>query len=115
MKINGIASQIDSGVGTTPLIINGRTTIPIISIIEAMQGQVFWNPEDEKISINANNNYIDLWINEKAIVVNSQLKEIDVAPQIINAITMLSLRFVVENLGYEIEWNAQSQTAIIAK
>ena len=40
MKINGAEFEVDEGRGTTPVIINGRTMVPIRAIIEAFGGAV---------------------------------------------------------------------------
>jgi len=37
-------------------------------------------------------------------MVNGNLVALDVAPEILNGRTMVPLRFVVETLGYQVEW-----------
>ena len=43
MEVNGSQTEIDAGRGTTPIVNNGRTLVPIRAIIEAFGGTVSWN------------------------------------------------------------------------
>lgn len=115
MNVNGQEFEIDPGRGTTPLILNGRTVIPIRAFIEAMNGTVIWNQEEEKISITVEEKSIELWLNKKNIVVNSEAKEMDIAPQVIQGRTMVPVRFIAENLGFHINWDAAAQKAVMSR
>ena len=66
-----------------------------------------------KISIKLNDKTLDMWIGSTSMKVNNTNKTIDVAPFTINGRTMVPVRFVAENFGYEVEWNQKTQTAII--
>lgn len=43
MTVNGVTREIDPGRGTSPVIVNGRTLLPIRAIIEALGGSVAWD------------------------------------------------------------------------
>jgi len=45
-----------------------------------------------------------LIIGQPTAMVNGNLVALDVAPEILNGRTMVPLRFVVETLGYQVEW-----------
>lgn len=112
MIFQGAQIEID-GNGTKPVLVNGRTLLPIRALIEAMGGQINWNGTEGKVSIELKSNKIELWINKKEAIVNGQQKELDVSAQIINARTMTPLRFVTENLGCNTSWDGETQTIII--
>lgn len=104
LYLNDVPKEIDEGRGTTPVIKNGRTLVPIRSIIESMNGNVVWQEKEKKIDVNLKDKKISLWIDKNYIEVNGMKKEIDVSPTIINDRTMIPIRIVSENLGATVEW-----------
>jgi len=114
MFINGQQKEIDPGKGTIVIINNGRTFLPIRAVIEAMGGEVEWNQSDKRVSIYLRNNKIELWIGSKIVNVNGISIESDVAPYISNTgRTMLPLRFVVEKLNCNVEWDGPTKKVTI--
>jgi hypothetical protein len=113
MKVNNSDSEIDPGRGTTPIISNSRTLVPIRTIIESLGGKVDWDPQKKATMLTYNNTSISLTVSSKNIIVNGVSKESDEAAQIINERTYMPLRFLLENLGLKVDWNAQSQTITI--
>lgn len=113
MKVNEEVVEIDPGNGTAPTIQNGRTLIPIRAIIETMGGKVGWNDTERKITLNANEHEVVMWLNQKNILVDGAASEMDVVPQIINGRTMLPIRFVADNIGCEINWIGSKKQVVI--
>ena len=114
MIVNGREEEIDPGKGTRVIINNGRTFLPIRAVIEAMGGEVEWDQSDKKVSIYLNDNKINLWIGDKTARVNGSYIESDVAPYISDSgRTMLPLRFIVENLDCEVDWDGITKTVTI--
>lgn len=113
MLVGEETMEIDPGRGTVPVVQNGRTLVPIRAIVEAMGGDVDWNGTEQKVSIDANEHTIYMWLGNKQITVDNKQKSIDMAPITINDRTMLPIRFVAENIGYQIEWIASSQQIVI--
>ena len=120
MTVNGVQQEIDPGRGTKPVIIPkwGRTVVPIRAIVEALGGTIEWDGAERKVTINLNGTTIELWIGKPQAKVNGEMKWIDpsnhdVKPIIVNSRTMLPLRFVAENLGCTVEWDASTRTITI--
>ncbi len=113
MTVNGVKKEIDPGRGTVPVIVKGRTLVPIRAIIEEMGGEILWDSGERKVTIKLKTTTIELWIDKKSAKVNGALKDLDVPPTIINGRTMLPLRFVAENLGCEVLWDGQTKTITI--
>ncbi len=120
MSVNGAEQEIDPGRGTAPVIIDewSRTVVPIRAIVEALSGSIGWNPKERKVTINFNGTVINLWIDKPQAEVNGKMEWIDpnnhnVKPIIINDRTMLPLRFVAENLGCKVDWDAATRTITI--
>ncbi len=120
MTVNGVQQEIDPGRGTKPVIIPkwGRTVVPIRAIVEALGGSIGWDGKERKVTINFNDTTIELWIGKPQARVNGEMKWIDpnnhdVKPIIVNGRTMLPLRFVAENLGCTVKWDASTKTITI--
>ncbi len=114
MSVNGVREEIDPGRGTTPLILNSRTMVPIRAIVEAMGGTVGWNDSARKITLNYKNRAVIMTLNSKNITVDGSSKDIDVAPTSINSRTMVPIRFAAENLGCAVDWlNSTKQIVIV--
>jgi hypothetical protein len=113
MKVNGESQEIDPGNGTTPVIYNGRTLLPIRALIDALGGKLDWLDSEQKITIQFNGQKIELWVGKNSATVNGVIQTLDVPPTIINQRTMLPLRFIAENLGCKLDWDGTTQTVAL--
>ncbi len=113
MSINGVKVEVDPGRGTAPIVINGRTVVPIRAIVEAMGGKISWDGSTKTVTIEANGNKVAMQINNKAFTVNGENKELDVAPLVKDGRTFVPLRFAAQNLGCQIEWIKSSKSIVI--
>lgn len=115
MTVNGYRKEIDPGRGTAPIIVNGRTMLPIRVVIETMGGTIGWYGNEQKVTINLKGTSIEFWIGSKTTRVNGVEKTTDVAPQVVNGRTMIPLRFVIENLpGCEVNWDGETSAITIS-
>jgi hypothetical protein len=64
MTVNGVKKEIDTGRGTVPVIVKGRTLVPIRAIIEELVGTIGWDGNERKVTINLKNTQIELWIDK---------------------------------------------------
>ena len=120
MTVNSISQEIDPGRGTKPVIVSkwNRTVVPIRAIVEALGGTIEWDGTERKVTIHFNGTTIELWIDNPKAKVNGEMKWIDpknhdVKPIIVNGRTMLPLRFVAENLGCIVQWDASTKMITI--
>ncbi|TYQ18431.1 UNVERIFIED_CONTAM: spore germination protein YaaH [Acetivibrio alkalicellulosi] len=113
MTINGQIKEIDPGRDTMPVIIENRTLVPIRVIIESLGGNIYWYGEKNTVIIQYKETEIEMTIDSKIIKVGGTIFHIDVAPQIINDRTYIPLRFLLENLGFNVEWDSFEQKVVI--
>jgi hypothetical protein len=113
MIVNEETLEIDPGRGTSPIIVNGRTMVPIRAIVESMEGTVGWNESTQSITLDGQGNSLAMSLGSTNIIVNGEQGEIDIAPFISNGRTLLPVRFVAENLGTQAEWIGSLQRVII--
>ena len=115
MEVNGQATEIDPGNGTSPAIINSRTLVPVRAIIEEFGGSVSWDEQTRSVSLGMNGDIVLLTIDSTTAYYNNIQKTLDTAPVINGGRTMLPIRFVAENLGFTVTWNESTSEIIITE
>lgn len=113
MQVNTKTVSVDGDRGTTPFLYNGRTMLPIRAVIENLGGTVQYDIYSGMTTIKLGNVLVQLTNNSSLVYVNGVAKYLDTAPMIVNDRTMLPLRFVLENLGADVVWDSQRNTATI--
>ncbi|MBE6915990.1 MAG: hypothetical protein E7471_05080 [Ruminococcaceae bacterium] len=115
MEVNGVSTEIDAGRGTKPQVTQGRTLVPIRAIIESFGGTVDWNPNTQTVTLAMESDVITLTINSKTAYLNQKAHTLDVAPAIINARTMLPIRFIAEGFNLGVAWDGEDRTVYIIR
>jgi hypothetical protein len=97
--------------------INGRVMVPIRYVVEEMGCTVQWDGTTQTVYIFAPDvlpeisatagNEINVYVN------NLKVNFLDQQPVNKNGRVLIPVRFVTERLGYEVEWDVDSQTVII--
>ena len=93
-----------------PLILEGRTFVPLRFVAEALGAKVSWNNESATASVELGDKQIDITVGERA----EGMEEGEV-PFIRNNRTMVPLRYVSELLGFDVIWDQESQTIKITR
>ena len=115
IQVDGKIIQTDAD----PIIENGRTIVPVATIIENIGGTSFWNQENSQVTLEYNGTVVKMWIGSKKATVNGVSKTLDVAPRIvtINAAgggrTMVPIRFVAENFDCDVDWDNDQRIVLI--
>jgi uncharacterized repeat protein (TIGR02543 family) len=111
MDVNGMPVALDAA----PLIQNGRTLLPLRALIETLGGKVAWNGTTRTATVTLGSRTVAVTIGNPTGIVNGKKVAIDpantkVVPLITNNRTFLPLRFIAENLGLDLAWDALSRT-----
>ena len=53
MKVNGVEKEINPGRGTTPIIQNGRTLLPIRAPVEEIGGSASWDEDEQGATLHS--------------------------------------------------------------
>lgn len=115
MLVDGTSKEIDPGNGTTPVLVNGSTLVPIRAIIESMGGTVEWTETEKKVTVSLNGKVVEVWLDKNTARVNGLEQQVRTAPTAINDRTLLPLRFVSENLGLCVNWEESTQCISISR
>ena len=99
----------------TPIIIEGRTLVPLRAIFEAMNATVDWNADTRTVTSTRGGITIKLTIGDNKIFKNELVTELDVPAQIINDRTMVPARAVAEAFGADVQWDGDTRTVIITE
>lgn len=89
-----------------PILMDGRTLVPFRSLLETLGFEVDWRSVGgvSKATGTKEGLVIELTIDNKTALVNGRKVELDVPAQIVEGRTMVPLRFVSEESGYEVAY-----------
>lgn len=116
LSVGSKAARLDGQLitlDTPPVIVNGRTLVPLRPIIEGLGGAITWVPETRSVEVQFNGTTLLLQIGNRTAVVNGDAVMLDVPAAIMNGRTMLPVRFVSEHLGAEVQWEELTKTVTI--
>ncbi|MDD4751657.1 MAG: stalk domain-containing protein [Desulfitobacteriaceae bacterium] len=102
-------------IDTSPVIINGRTFVPLRFIGESFGSTVSWDGVKKEIQITGDNENITLWIGKSTSLVNGENRELDVAPQLAKGRTIVPLRFVAEVFGCVVNFESANKKITIVR
>ena len=111
LKLDGIYIKSD----VSSYIENNRTMVPIRVISESLGANVDWNEETKTVTVENDENKIELTIGSKTAVVNGKNISLDAPAVIQQSRTFVPVRFVAEQLGWGVDWNQDSYTVNIKK
>lgn len=98
---------------TAPYTVNDRTMVPVRIIMENFGADVAWNEAEQKVTITQGDRVITLVLGSNVADVNGTQTELDVTPVETNGRTMVPLRFVSENLGYDVSYVEITEQVLI--
>jgi exopolysaccharide biosynthesis protein len=92
-----------------PVVVDGRTLLPLRHLSELLGGYVEWIKDERKIEVTHNHKIYSFWLDENFMSNNGLRRELDVQPLLRNGRTMLPLRALAESYGFYIEYDAKTQ------
>ena len=96
-----------------PLIEDDRTLIPIRGLLEELGAEVEWNHDNYEAIIRSGTTEVIIPIGADYTYVNGIIEPLDAPARLVNGRTMIPLRFVMDSLGYDVEWNQDTRTVLI--
>lgn len=94
-----------------PIIEDGTMMVPVSAVAKALGAEVAWDGAKQHVGIRKNGTGINIYIGSTAADVNDVLYELERPAEVVNNTTLVPLRFVVDALGFDIEWNGTTRTA----
>lgn len=99
-KVDGEFHTMD----TAPSIYQQRTYVPIAFVALALGASVWWNHQEQEVTIAKDGRIVSMWIGKRSYLVNGKPYEMDVAPFIRDQRTQVPLAFAALALGCKVAW-----------
>jgi len=93
-----------------PYIKQSRTMVPLRMIAESFGAEVTYQSSNKSITIHYKNKEIRLVVGSKQVSVDQVTLTLEVAPEIVQSVTFVPLRFITEALGLKVEWVESTRT-----
>lgn len=110
IKLNNEPIEFD----VKPVILDGRTLVPLRAIFEKLDMKVEWDEKTRTVIGNKRGLNLKLPIDSRIAIKNNEIVEVEVPATIIDERTMVPLRFIAESTGAEVDWDADSNTVLIS-
>jgi len=107
--IDGVRLSTDQA----PVMVNGRTMVPLRAIFEAFNASIKWNQKTQTVTATKDDTTIMLKIGSKTATINNKAVTLDVPGQNLKGRTMVPTRFVSEALGHDVGWNPSTKVVTI--
>ena len=115
------------GFDQPPVTENDRTLVPMRFLFEQMGAEVVWDDATQTATATvpatteeeiqtfglAEEKSVTFSVDNTTATVNGSAATMDVPARLINDKTMVPLRFLSENLGFNVQWDEASRTAIV--
>ena len=97
-----------------PFILNDRAQVPVRALLENLGATVNFNAEKREVTAVAGENKIVLTLDSQTAYVNNQEIILDSPATISNERTFVPLRFIAENLGFNVVWNSDKRLITVS-
>lgn len=111
VTLNGKKLSFDQN----PVIVDGRTLVPMRAIFEAFGADVEWYDSTKTVMGRKGDTTVRLTIGSNKMDINGTTTELDVPPSIINSRTMVPVRAISEAFDCNVSWNQETKTVLITK
>lgn len=96
-----------------PIIIDGRTLVPVRAIAELLNCKVDWDNANRLAVITKGGSQVLIHPDYNIYVMDGTVYPLDVPAKIINSRTMVPLRFLAEAFGYQVGFYHNSGVAVV--
>ena len=110
VKVNGRTIEFD----VPPMAVDGTTMLPVRMALEPLGAEFAWNGVNNTVTITAKGKIIQLIIGSDTAYVDGIAKIMTQPAMAIDGRTLIPIRFVAENLGYNVDWDGNTNTVIIS-
>lgn len=98
-----------------PVVVSGRTLVPMAEIFKALGATVEWIPETNTVKATRETTEVSFVIGSTKALINGNEVTMDVPSQIIDRRTFVPLKFISEALGETVEWKSDTRSIFIKK
>ncbi len=88
-----------------PVIINGRTMMPMRAVFETLGAQIVWDDTTKTVTGTKEDTSVQIKIEDETAIVDGEKIILDVPATIVEGRTLVPVRFVSEVLGCQVGWD----------
>ena len=96
-----------------PIMVDGHVLAPVHELFDVLGFQVTWQPETQQIRLLGATGIIVISPNNNIFTIGGVSCMLDVPIQNIYGSTMVPIHAILESLGYDVQWDVDTQTIII--
>lgn len=116
MKIGAPIALYGAGeyaLSQAPVLIDGTTMIPVRDVVELLGGSVAWNEKTQRITISFRHRTVSVTIESQICFANGLPTYMPQAPVLLDGVTVVPLRIIVDSLGCTVKWIDTQQNIYI--
>jgi len=107
--VNGVQLTCD----VPPMILSGRTMLPMRAVFEALEATVNWDGATRGITSRRGSTLIQMTVDMPEMTVNGETTTLDVAPTIVDGRTLVPVRAVAQALGATVNYDGVKRMVTI--
>lgn len=96
-----------------PVIVDGRTLVPLRAIFEALGANISWDGTSRTVTSERWGVVMKMTVGSNVFYLDDKVIELDVPAQIINDRTLVPVRAIAESLNCDVTWDAFTRSVII--
>ena len=97
-----------------PIIVDGRTLVPVAGVFQTLGFEVQWDGETQQATLTRANDMVVITIGSSTFTTNGVDHELDVYAQIIGSRTMLPIAAVLKSVGHNVDWDDNTRTVLVS-
>lgn len=109
--LNGVELACDQ----PPLIVDGRTLVPLRAIFEGLGASVDWDGATRTVMSTLDDTTVVMTVDSAVMYKNDQAVTLDVPAKIVNGRTMVPVRAVGEAFGADVRWDGATRTVYVTQ
>lgn len=112
LRLNG--TQVDCQYCSATVKSPGVTFVPLKIVSEYFGCVTEWSPEyPKRVVVRRDGSTMILWIGNTTYWVDGTYKQIEVAPFVRNDTTLVPIRIIIQELGYNVKWSVEDGICIV--
>lgn len=109
--LNGVKLDCDQ----PPVIVDGRTLVPLRAIFEGLGASVDWDGTTRTVTSTLDGTTVVMTVDSVVMVKNGEAVTLDVPAKIVNGRTMVPVRAVGEAFGADVRWDGATRTVYVTQ
>lgn len=109
--LNGVELLCDQ----PPVIVDGRTLVPLRAIFEGLGASVDWDSATRTVTSTLDGTTVVMTVDSAVMFKNGEAVTLDVPAKIVNGRTMVPVRAVGEAFGADVRWDGASRTVYVTQ